>query len=68
MITYKAYTIDPFEDQPGRWRARISRLDGKNIKVAVPPTEHASFDTSLTVSAEEAIKLAKQGIDGGGMI
>jgi hypothetical protein len=67
MITYKAYHLDPIEDDPGRWRARISRIDGKKIKVAVPPSERTFLDTQYTVSAEEAIKLAKQGIDGGGM-
>jgi hypothetical protein len=66
-IKYKAYDIDPFEDDPGQWRARITRLDGKKIKVAVPPSEHVFLDTSPTVSEEEAAKLAKQGIDGGGM-
>jgi hypothetical protein len=66
-INYRTYTIDVFEPAPGNWLARISRLDGKKIKVAVPPSEHDFLDTQYTVSAEEAIKLAKQGIDGGGM-
>jgi hypothetical protein len=66
-IKYKAYDIDPFEGDPGQWRARITRLDGKKIKVAVPPSEHVFLDTSPRVSEEEAAKLAKQGIVGGGM-
>jgi hypothetical protein len=49
------------------WLARITRIDGKKIKVAVPPTENIFFDTLPTVSAEEAIMLAKQAIDGGGI-
>jgi hypothetical protein len=67
MIAYKAYNIDPIENEPGRWLARITRIDGKKIKVAVPPSEHGMLDTAYTVSADEAVKLAKQGIDGGGM-
>jgi hypothetical protein len=63
----RSYDIDPFEGDPGQWRARITRLDGKKIKVAVPPSEHVFLDTSPRVSEEEAAKLAKQGIVGGGM-
>jgi hypothetical protein len=33
----------------------------------VPPSEHVFLDTSPRVSEEEAAKLAKQGIVGGGM-
>jgi hypothetical protein len=67
MITYRGYRIEPFEPEIGRWRARISRLDGKKIKVAIPPSEQAFLDTTDTESYEYAVKLAKQGIDGGGM-
>jgi hypothetical protein len=64
-ITYKAYIIDAFEREQGRRRATIRRQDGMRIWVAVPPSEHDSV-TALT--AEGALDLAKQGIDGGGMI
>jgi hypothetical protein len=44
MIIDKAYRIEPFETEPGRWRAKISRSDGRKIKVAVPPgDEHDSI-------------------------
>jgi hypothetical protein len=64
---YLGYRIEPFEPEPGQWRARISRLDGKQLKTAVPPTEQAFLDTMNTVSYWHAVELAKQAIDGGGI-
>jgi hypothetical protein len=69
-INYKAYTIEAFEREAGRWRATIKRLDGKKISVTVttPPTKHHSVTTTAdTLTREAAVDLAKQGIDGGGM-
>ena len=37
-VTYKAYTIDAYRRDVDRWRATIRRLDGKKIRVAVPPS------------------------------
>jgi hypothetical protein len=69
MIEYKGFLIEPFETEPGRWRAKISRSDGRKIRVAVPAgDEHATINTSPeTLSSQSAIDLAKQAIDGGGM-
>jgi hypothetical protein len=67
MTEYKGYRIEPFETVPGRWRARISRLDGKELKTAVPPAAQAFLDTTDTVSYGHAVDLAKQAIDGGGI-
>jgi len=68
-IIYKSYIIDPYERQTGRWRATISRQDGKKIKVAVPPTEHVQITTTAdTLTSQEAVSLAKLRIDGGGII
>jgi hypothetical protein len=67
MTEYKGYRIEPFEPEPGRWRARITRLDGKELKTAVPPTAQAFLDTTDTVSYGHAVDLAKQAIDGGGI-
>jgi hypothetical protein len=67
MTEYQGYRIEPYEREPGRWRARISRLDGKELKTAVPPTEQATLDTLDTVSYGHAVDLAKQAIDGGGI-
>jgi hypothetical protein len=69
MIEYKGFRIEPFETEPGRWRATISRSDGRKIRVAVPAgDEHAAIKTSPeALSAQSAIEIAKQAIDGGGM-
>ena len=68
-ISYKAYFIDPYERETGRWRATIRRQDGNKIRVAVPPGEHLQVVTSAdTLTSQEAVNLAKLGIDGGGMI
>ena len=46
VVAYKAYTIEAFETETGRWRARIRRTDGEKIKVAVPAgDEHNSILT-----------------------
>ena len=67
MTEYKGYRIEPFEPEPGRWCARISRLDGKKLKTAVPPTEQPFLDTQSAVSYGHAVEFAKQAIDGGGL-
>jgi hypothetical protein len=69
IVNYKAYNINAFEREPARWRAVIRRQDGNKIRIAVPPVELESVTTSAdALTAESAIDLAKQGIDGGGMI
>jgi hypothetical protein len=30
MQEYKGYRIEPYEREPGAWRTRIGRLDGKH--------------------------------------
>jgi hypothetical protein len=67
FVNYKAYRIETFEEDPSQWRAIIRRLDGKPIKLIASPSEHDFLDTMLTVSEDQAIVLAKEGIDGGGM-
>jgi hypothetical protein len=67
MKEYKAYRIEPYEPEAGKWRARISRLDGKKLKTAVPPTEQPFLETQNTVSYGHAVDLAMQAIDGGGL-
>jgi hypothetical protein len=67
-VNYKQYLIETFEREPMRWRARIRRLDGRNIRVHVPQMEHASIVTvEDTATAETAARLAKRVIDAGGM-
>jgi len=68
VISYKDYSIEPFEREPGRWRATIKRLDGKKIKAVGSDTPFPSVTTSADCLSEQtAIELARKGIDGGGM-
>jgi hypothetical protein len=68
-VTYKAYVIDAFQRDTDRWRATIRRLDGKKIRVAVPPSVLDQTTTSAdALTAEKAVELAKKAIDGGGLI
>ncbi len=65
-ITYKAYVIDAFQRDTDRWRATIRRLDGKKIRVAVPPAVLDEATTSAdALTAEKAVEFAKKAIDGG---
>ena len=69
FVNYKQYLIETFEREPKIWRARIKRLDGRNIRVHVPQMEHASITTAADSStAETAADLAKKAIDAGRMI
>jgi len=68
-ITYKAYVIDAYRRDIDRWRATIRRLDGKKIRVAVPPSVVGETTTSAdALTAEKAVGLAKKEIDSGGLI
>ena len=67
-ITYKAYVIDAFQRDTDRWRANIRRLNGKKIRVAVPPSVLDEATTSAdALTAEKAVELAKRAIDAGGL-
>ncbi|AWO92258.1 MULTISPECIES: hypothetical protein [Bradyrhizobium] len=68
MITYKQYHIQRFEQGHKRWIARITRTDGQNIRTILPASEHSYLDTKPATSAEEAEKLAREGIDFGGVV
>jgi hypothetical protein len=68
-ITYKDYVIDAFLRDTDRWRANIRRLNGKKIRVAVPPSVRDEVTTSADApTAAKAIEFAKKSIDGGGLI
>ena len=67
-ITYKAYVIDAFQRDTDRWRANIRKLNGKKIRVAVPPSVLDEATTSADApTAEKAVELAKKAIDAGGL-
>ena len=60
-VEYKGHLIEAFEDQPGRWFAYFSRLDGQYIA----GTESNNLRTpSARYSKEDAIEFAKEAIDG----
>ena len=67
MTEYKGYRIEPFEAGARSLARRISRLDGKKLKTAVPPTEQPFLDTQSAVSYGHAVEFAKQAIDSGGL-
>lgn len=68
-ITYSAYVIDAFLRDTDRWRATIRRLDGKKIRVAVPPSVLDEATTSAdALTAGKAVELAKKEIDAGRLI
>jgi hypothetical protein len=67
-ITYKAYVIDAFRRDTDRWRANIRRLNGKKIRVAVPPAVlDEATTTADALTAEKAVEFAKKAIDDGGL-
>jgi hypothetical protein len=68
-MQYKGYVIEPFESSPGRWRARVRRVDGRMIDIPVTGNSVESIETGGMegFSANAAINVAKEMIDGGGM-
>lgn len=68
---YSGYNIRAFESSPGKWTAEIRKLDGSQIQILLPELgedvlEYLTTDPETT-TAEAAIELAKEAIDGGGM-
>jgi hypothetical protein len=60
-ITYKVYIFDAFQRDTHKWRATIRRLDGKKIRVAVPPSVRDEFTTSAdALTAERRSSLQKK--------
>jgi hypothetical protein len=67
-MEYNTYSILPFEEQPGRWFAKIQRLDGRPIKrVGVDGAKESITTPAARYSADDAIAFAKEAIDGGGI-
>lgn len=68
-IVYKAYVIDAFRRDTDRWRATVRRLNGKKIRIAVPPSMRDEATTTAdALTAEKAVELAKAAIDAGELI
>ena len=68
MMTYKEYHIERYERGPSRWVARLRRADGRKLRTIMPASEHAFLDTKPAETAEAAEKLAKEGVDFGGVV
>lgn len=68
---YRGFSIRAFESSPGKWKAEIRKADGSSIQILLPELEDDVLDCLTTdpetVTAEAAILLAKEAIDGGGM-
>ena len=68
---YRGFSIRAFESSPGKWKAEIRKADGSSIQILPPELEDDVLDCLTTdpetVTAEAAILLAKEAIDGGGM-
>ena len=63
VMEYKAFVIRTFERDPGRWRARIWRANGKPLRAGGRKKE---FVTSLDApTAAAALSMAMRVIDAG---
>jgi hypothetical protein len=56
MLEYKGFLIEPFETEPGRWRAEITRPDGRKIKT-LPDGQEQDF---IRTSGAEAFWLRRR--------
>jgi len=62
-MKYKAFLIDVFEQEPGKWRARITRAHGRPLN---PTSRKREFVTNAEhASAAEALMKAMEVIDAG---
>lgn len=63
-MEYRAFVIQAFEPEPGRWRARIRRADGKAMMLAADKKRLTQFVTGLdATTAEAALLMAIAAID-----
>jgi hypothetical protein len=68
-VTYRDYVIDTFQRDQDNWRATIRRLDGKKVRVNVPPLVRGEFTTSIdALTAEKAVEFAKKAIERGEVV
>ena len=62
---YKGFVIQAFEHQPERWKAKIWKANGAEIRTEVPVGQLTS--PAEYSRAADAILWAMQVVDGGGM-
>jgi hypothetical protein len=67
---YSGYSIRAFESSPGKWTAEIQTV-GAQIQILLPELGEDVLECLTTdpetTTAEAAIELAREAIDGGGM-
>jgi len=64
-MDYKQFVVRAFEHEPGKWRARISRVDGTPIKV-IGRRKIREFVTGLDAkTAPAAMSMAMDAIEAG---
>ena len=62
-MQYKGFDIRAFEQEPGKWRARIVKVNGKPLKAT--SRNLRKFETSVDLSsAVDALISAMQAVDG----
>jgi hypothetical protein len=70
-LLYNGYNIRAFESSPAKWTAEIRKVDGSSIQILLPELGDDVLDCLTTdpetITAEAAIELAKEAIDGGGV-
>jgi hypothetical protein len=60
-MTYKGFIITVHERNPGQWRARIARADGRLLKCE--GSERTDFETMAAPTKDYALTLAEGAID-----
>jgi nitroreductase len=64
-MIYKGFFIDAFEQEPGKWRARVTRANGRPSRKS-RRRRRREFVTSVDQSsAVEAMKMAMEAVDAG---
>jgi hypothetical protein len=66
-MEYKQFFLKAFEQEPGKWRASVQRLDGKPLMISGRErTKLQRFVTGTdAVSAENALLMAVHAVDAG---
>jgi hypothetical protein len=62
-IPYKGYLIEPYETHDGKWRARVTRVDGQVIRTYPDNRESPFIPTRECRSKDEAIEAGKDLVD-----
>jgi ribosomal protein L34 len=64
-MDYKEFTINAFEREPGKWRARVRRASGRSL-ITTRRTKMQEFITGIDAdSASKAMVMAMDAIDAG---